>query len=78
VRESLKTNASSLSVIIPMTRMAGRMQNLDSWLSNSAGLPINIVIVHDIQDSFTAEELKELVKKYNNLKIARDRHINKK
>jgi glycosyltransferase involved in cell wall biosynthesis len=56
-------------VIIPMTCMAGRMQNLDSWLSNSAGLPINIVIVHDIQDSLTAEELKELVKKYNNLKI---------
>jgi len=69
VPESLKTNASSLSVIIPMTRMAGRMQNLDSWLSSSAGLPINIVIVHDIQDSFTAEELKELVKKFNNLKI---------
>ncbi len=67
--ESLKTNASSLSVIVPMTRMAGRMDNLDSWLSDSADLPLNIVIVHDIQDSFTAEELKELVKKYNNLEI---------
>jgi hypothetical protein len=52
-----------------MTRMAGRMDNLDSWLSDSADLPLNIVIVHDIQDSFTAEELKELVKKYNNLEI---------
>jgi hypothetical protein len=69
VPESLKTNASSLSVIVPMTRMAGRMDNLDSWLSDSADLPLNIVIVHDIQDSFTAEELKELVKKYNNLEI---------
>jgi glycosyltransferase involved in cell wall biosynthesis len=69
VPESLKTNASNLSVIIPMTRMAGRMENLESWLSTSTDLPLNIVIVHDIQDSFTAEELKELVEKYNNLEI---------
>jgi glycosyltransferase involved in cell wall biosynthesis len=60
---------SVLSVVIPLTQMAGRMKNLDTWLSGSGSYPINIVIVHDIQDSLTAIELKALLKKHSQLDI---------
>ena len=67
--EPYRLNAPILSVIVPMTRMAGRMANLDRWLFNSGDLPITIVIVHDIQDALTAVELRNLVAKYSHLEI---------
>jgi len=58
-----------LTVIVPLTRMAGRMANLKTWLSESTDLPINVVIVHDIQDPFTSQELEQLVKNFGQLDI---------
>jgi len=45
------------------------MTNLDTWLSKSANLAISIVVVHDIQDPFTASELEALVEKHKQLDI---------
>ncbi len=69
VPDRLFNHKSLLSVIIPLTQMAGRMKNLDTWLSETINCSINIVIVHDIQDSFTSIELNDLLKKYRHLEI---------
>ena len=69
VPETPLINKPLLSVIVPLTRMAGRLANLETWLSESFGFPISIVIVHDIRDPYTGIELEELVRNYNHLDI---------
>jgi glycosyltransferase involved in cell wall biosynthesis len=69
VPESMSGNMKLLTVIVPLTRMAGRMANLATWLEKSAYLPMSIVIVHDIQDPQTSPELEGLIKKHDNLEI---------
>ena len=58
-----------LTAIVPLTRMSGRLGNLDNWLSKSKNLPIRVVIVHDIQDLATGIELKELLLKHEHVEI---------
>lgn len=48
-----------------MTRMAGRLENLESWLSTAAENNIGIVIVHDIQDELTSPEINYIVNSLN-------------
>lgn len=50
-----------LTAVVPVSRMAGRLDSLKSWLIQAASLPIEIVIVHDVQDDDTSEELQSLV-----------------
>lgn len=50
-----------LSVVIPVTRMAGRLMRLTANLRACKGLDIEIILVHDEQDSKTHEELVKLV-----------------
>jgi hypothetical protein len=69
VPQSPTKNEKLLSVIIPLTRMAGRMANLQKWFHESSNLPINIIVVHDIQDSLTSIELDELIRKNSHLDI---------
>ncbi len=58
-----------LSVIVPLRGMAGRLGNLKTWLDEVGSNPIEIVIIHDIQDEETELELKELCKEFTNLRI---------
>ncbi len=67
-RNDLRTSPL-LSAIVPVTKMSGRLTNLDSWLDLIELLPIEIIIVHDIQDDKTSAELLNLVKKYKKLGI---------
>ena len=53
-----------LSVIVPITNMAGRLHHLSSWISESSKKPIQIIIIHDITDQNTGIELRELLSKY--------------
>ncbi len=69
VPKTLDTGEKSLCVIVPLTKMAGRFSNLESWLSASADPEMEIILVHDIQDSRTASELELLVKKQHHLDI---------
>jgi len=49
-----------LSAIIPITKMAGRFENLKSCFLECTDLPINLILVHDIQDDATSQELRNL------------------
>ena len=49
-----------LSCIVPVSKMANELFELETWVRNSSGLDIEIIIVHDIQDEETEEQLVNL------------------
>ena len=55
-----------LTVIVPISRMAGRLDFMTSWLSKCTLRPISVVLVHDEQDSETSRELESLIPKLKN------------
>lgn len=50
-----------LTVIVPISRMAGKLQNLKMWISLVIGTNIKVVLVHDFQDTATSEELIDFI-----------------
>lgn len=58
-----------LSVIVPITRMSERLNELKSWILASNELPIQIILIHDIQDSLTGVELHDFVTSSPNANI---------
>lgn len=41
--------------------MAGKLDNLEAWITQALSLPIEIIICHDVQDERTGVELRELL-----------------
>ena len=66
-----KSSELLLSVVVPVTRMSGKLENLKSWLLQLPPSGVEIWIIHDIQDEFTSHELRELILSINN----RDLHL---
>ena len=58
-----------LTVITPIAGMAGRLDKLESWLIEASSLPIEIILVHDIQDEQTGKELKSIANNARNESI---------
>jgi len=52
-----------LSCIVPVSKMANELLELETWVRDSSGLDIEIIIVHDVQDEETEEELAILFEK---------------
>ena len=66
---------STLSVIVPVARMSGRLLNLSKWLQEleliliTTDIPCEIILIHDIQDENTSGELKLLINKFSKINI---------
>jgi glycosyltransferase involved in cell wall biosynthesis len=58
-----------LSVVTPISKMAGKLENLSEWLHQIRLLPIQAVIVHDIQDDETGPQLDALVSELDNPQV---------
>jgi glycosyltransferase involved in cell wall biosynthesis len=58
-----------LSVIIPITRMAGRLANLEKTFEECLVEKIEFILVHDEQDSETQIELEALLSKFKHINI---------
>ena len=50
-----------LSVVVPISRMAGKMELMFSWISNTLNRDVQIILVHDIQDPRTSDELVQFM-----------------
>ena len=48
--KSKELTMHKLSCVVPVTRMAGELGNLESWVRESIKFDLEIIIVHDIQD----------------------------
>jgi glycosyltransferase involved in cell wall biosynthesis len=53
---------TELCVIVPLTRMSGRLTELSSWLRTLPQRELKVVLVHDVQDESTTPELDTLIK----------------
>lgn len=53
----------TLTVVIPVTRMASRLQNLETTLTRCIKNSVKVILIHDIQDKQTGPELINLVAK---------------
>lgn len=58
-----------LSVIVPITKMSGRLGNLATWLPDAIEHGVNVILIHDKQDDATATELRVLTESFNSPKI---------
>ena len=58
-----------LSAVIPVSQMAGKLDNLRETLCNAEGQDLEIILVHDKQDNSTGPELSSLVNEFPNLKL---------
>lgn len=60
----------SIGIVVPISRMAGQLQNLETWLARCQSFPqISVYLVHDWGDEQTWEELNVLVSRLDNKNI---------
>lgn len=58
-----------LSVICPIANMAGRLDNLQTWLMEICDLDCEVFLIHDIQDTETGSQLRKIVESMGNKSI---------
>lgn len=64
-----KNQTVYLSIVVPVTSMAGSFGKLTDWLSRINQSPWEVILIHDYRDSGTSLELKSIVEKFHDLKI---------
>jgi len=58
-----------LSVIVPISSMAERLNLIQDWLKILEFQPVEVILVHDQNDMKTSLELNSLISKHQNTKI---------
>lgn len=58
-----------LTIVVPVSCMSGRLKNLCSWLDSVNRFNVEVILVHDIQDQETAQELAQLKSAFPSEKI---------
>ena len=58
-----------LTVVVPVSRMYGKMHNLFLWLNEVNDHDCEVIIVHDKQDTMTSDELQKQLQKIDSPKI---------
>ena len=65
-----------LSVVIPVTRMAGKLGNLKLTLAAAADEEVSVILVHDIADSETSDQLIKVASEIPHLKyVLKENHF---
>ena len=59
----------TLTIVVPISSMAGRLNNLSSWLCEALDFDVEVRLVHDFHDEDTSREVQELLRKLNNKNI---------
>lgn len=60
-----KQLSSYLTVVVPVTQMYGKLQNLKTWIPLAIQHRISVRLIHDFRDSQTSTELQDLVESLN-------------
>ena len=58
-----------LSVITPISNMAGKLARLELWLSTILKSDSEVILIHDITDEMTGLELERLFQKHKDMNI---------
>lgn len=67
----MNSNPPLLSVVVPISGMAGRLDRMKNWISTMDFKSCEVILVHDVRDSETSGELEDLIEEINhdNLKL---------
>ena len=57
-------NEPLLTIISPVTLMAGRLNRLSTWLRDIESSDVEVILIHDYRDQATADELIEIIARY--------------
>lgn len=57
----MSVNTKILSVVVPITKMAGNLQNLTTWLTKFDHQILEVLIIHDRQDPETGIQIREIL-----------------
>jgi glycosyltransferase involved in cell wall biosynthesis len=60
----------TLTIVVPVTKMSGRLQNLAQWLPEVKHYDVEVIIIHDIQDLNTSGELRNIIERESNTAIS--------
>ncbi len=63
------SSSSILSVVTPITKMAGKLQKLESWVGKAVDLDIQVILVHDFQEQETQDQLNQMVQQFASEKL---------
>ena len=63
-----------IAVIVPVSRMSTKLDNLRQWLRTVDFESIEVILVHDIQDVDTGRELKEITLNIPQIQLIEARH----
>ena len=63
-----------LTIVTPVTSMAGKLDLLKKWTSEISSFPVEIIIVHDYRDEKTELELRAICSKDNKIKFISGRY----
>ncbi len=58
-----------ISIIVPITRMFGRLGVLKSWIAEIDFQKIEVILVHDLQDELTSDNLRLISSEYPKLQV---------
>ena len=58
-----------LSIIVPVTKMHGRLDNFKQMVEDISNFSIQLIVVHDIDDDKTGRELQIILKNNKNIKL---------
>lgn len=58
-----------LSIIVPVTKMHGRLNNFKQMVEDISNFSIQLVVIHDIDDDKTGRELRTILKNNSNIKF---------
>ena len=58
-----------LSIIVPVTKMHGRLDNFKKMVEDISDFSIQLIVVHDIDDDKTGRELQIILKNKMNIKL---------
>jgi hypothetical protein len=56
-----KLQTNRLLIIVPVTKMSGKLHNFRSWLLTLPSNEIKVLVVHDYADDLTSSELKQTI-----------------
>lgn len=58
-----------LSIIVPVTKMHGRLHNFKKMVEDTSNFSIQLIVVHDIDDDKTGRELQIILNNKTNIKL---------
>ena len=66
---AINSNSTLLTIVTPISQMAGRLQNLQTWLSCLGNLSVEVILIHDKKDEITGVALRKMIHELDDSRI---------